>query len=44
LSHGSLALYKVRQSFGGIKFDIASLLETNAILVTSQNPNLGLKP
>jgi hypothetical protein len=32
MNHGCLALYKIRQSFRGIKFDIASLLETNAIL------------
>jgi hypothetical protein len=33
LRHGSLALNKVRQSFRrGIKFDIVSLLEANAIL------------
>jgi hypothetical protein len=38
LRHGSLALYKVRQSFRGIKFDIASLLETNAILDARVSP------
>jgi hypothetical protein len=39
LRHGSLALNKVRQSFRrGIKFDIASLLEANAILDAGRLP------
>jgi hypothetical protein len=39
LRHGSLALYKVRQSFRrGTKFDIVPLLEANAILDARASP------
>jgi hypothetical protein len=38
LNHGSFALDKIRQSFRGIKLDIASLLETNAILNARASP------
>jgi hypothetical protein len=41
LRHGSLALYKVRQSLRrGIKFDIVSLLEANAILDARASPTI----
>src|SRR5688572_24252724 len=39
LRHGSLALYKIGQSFRrGIKFDIVSPLEANAILDARASP------
>jgi hypothetical protein len=38
LNHGRLALNKIRQSFRGIKLDIASMLETNAILDVRASP------
>jgi hypothetical protein len=38
LNHVSLALNKVRQSLRGIKLDIDSLLETNAILDARASP------
>jgi hypothetical protein len=38
LNHGSLAIDKIRQSFRGIKLDIALLLETNAILNARASP------
>jgi hypothetical protein len=41
LRHGSLALNKIRQSFRrGIKLDIVSLLEANAILNARASPTL----
>jgi hypothetical protein len=41
LRHGSLALNKIRQSFRrGIEFDIASLLEANAILNARASPTI----
>src|SRR5690242_21455729 len=41
LRHGSLALNKVRQSFRrGIKFDIVSLFESNAILDARASPTI----
>jgi hypothetical protein len=41
LRHGSLALYKVRQSFRrGTKFDIVPLLETNVILDVRASPTI----
>jgi hypothetical protein len=41
LRHGSLALYKVGQSFRrGIKFDIVPLLEANAILDARASPTI----
>jgi hypothetical protein len=41
LRHGSLALNKIRQSFRrGIKFDIVSLLEANAILDARASPTI----
>jgi hypothetical protein len=40
LNHGSFVFYKIRQSFGGIKLDIASLLETNAILNARASPTI----
>jgi hypothetical protein len=41
LRHGSLALYKVRQSLRrGIKFDIVPLLEANAILDARASPTI----
>jgi hypothetical protein len=41
LRHGSFALYKVRQSLRrGIKFDIVSLLEANAILDARASPTI----
>jgi hypothetical protein len=41
LRHGSLALYKIRQSFRrGVKFDIVPLLEANAILNARASPTI----
>ena len=41
LRHGSLALNKIRQSFRrGIKLDIVSLLEANAILNARAPPTI----
>jgi hypothetical protein len=41
LRHGSLALNKIRQSFRrGIKFDIVSPLEVNAILDVRASPTI----
>jgi hypothetical protein len=41
LTHGSLALNEIRQSFRrGIKLDIVSLLEANAILNARASPIL----
>jgi hypothetical protein len=41
LRHGSLALNKIRQLLGrGINFDIASLLEANAILNARASPSI----
>jgi hypothetical protein len=41
LRHGSLALNKIRQSFRrGIKFDIVSPLEANAILDARASPSI----
>jgi hypothetical protein len=41
LRHGSLALNKIRQSFRrGIKLDIVSLLEANAILNVRASPTI----
>jgi hypothetical protein len=38
LNRGSFALNKIRQSFRGIKLDIAPLLETNTILNAWASP------
>jgi hypothetical protein len=38
LCHGSLVLNKIGQSLGGIKLDIVSLLEANAILNARASP------
>jgi hypothetical protein len=38
LNYGSLTLNKIRQFFRDIKLDIASLLETNAILNAMTSP------